>query len=471
MTDRLEGSEEDEDIAAQKPMDIDVQITPIRMRHDPSRSPSKYSARKKRREAAADAADTSEFVEQELILDDDDALTKPEPKRVRQAGIPKATSSAAEIEDILSHVTDGDEDPPAKPRSRHTKRRGSTESADVFVVPAKSSSPKKGKPKSARKSSPIPDLTDSDDELDLPTRFLPGPSKTTGPIAKATQALKTPTKRTSSVVTVEVPTLASLKKSPLKKGASIRVAARETHSTPASAVKRKNGVAHIQEEGESEEEEMPAATLTRLKGSAKELPKEASTPPRSPSPKPKRKTKGKPAIPPIESSVAETTSEAHYKTQDSAETMSARPRRGAAVRADKKLKNDVMPDLVNYERDRRRGVVRGAWEKGGTGLKVTPRGTTEETESYQPPPRGTKRDSTGAEEEDEEEKVVKKRRKTAKGGRKGKDVESEEDENAQDGDEFRESSERKDVRLCTTQVDLTKDQTEVSFQYILLIPI
>ena len=149
--------------------------------------------------------------------------------------------------------------------------------------------------------------------------------------------------------------------------------------------------------------------------------KAGPAPARSPSPAPaKRKTKAKPPKPhaeptPEPSVVGSTSQSGADPAHDSGEAVSGvRPRRGAAVRADSKLRNDIMPDLMNYEKDRKRGVVRGAWEKGEGSLLVAPRDPTEETEGWRPTPRGKKRLSMGGdEEEDESEKGHKgaKRRK------------------------------------------------------------
>jgi hypothetical protein len=458
-----------------------------------SRTPNKHSSHSRRRALTEDAgtseqavADTSEFVEREMLLDGDadppdspSRRVRPKKKLVRRAGSKDA--SAIEIDDMLSLDAEApiggssparlkgkgraleDSEPeevasevrvPPRPKRKVTARRGES----------KEEAPVK-KPPSPRKPSIAPAASDTEDEDGLPARIStskaagePPWSKISAPSSpKKSQAKKnvnpTPPNAPRRLESVEIVTNRSTAKGiPVARLDSVRSTAGEA----GGSTKRAKVRARTPEEMEDEDSPLtssppPEVIKKRTTGKGNAAPKvdkaqsrrkkalaekedssseEPTAKPEKPPSRAKKPTAQKtsrpdPSLPPE----SELDSSAPAVSFDASQNTAGRARRGAAIKADTKLKNDVMPDLLNYEKDRKRGVVRGVWETIG-GLRVTPRGDTEETDGWKP--QGKKRVGTADVDEVEGDRKVKKRKANAKAQKQAPEDDDSDEEEVQE---------------------------------------
>ena len=162
-------------------------------------------------------------------------------------------------------------------------------------------------------------------------------------------------------------------------------------------------------------------------------------------------------------------------------------KRSAATKATKRLHDVIMPDVVSFQKEMKKGAVRMSHEHEQEAVASTAKGKT----PAKTPAKGKKRASIGSEdvpgeeeEEDEERMPEKKKRKPNEveaapdakgkkkaGGRKSATTESEEPE-GQDRPSTKKAgagaattngaAQGKNVRVMTTQLTLSEDVVRVS---------
>ncbi|TDL19364.1 hypothetical protein BD410DRAFT_792173 [Rickenella mellea] len=99
-------------------------------------------------------------------------------------------------------------------------------------------------------------------------------------------------------------------------------------------------------------------------------------------------------------------------------------KRSAASKANQKLREEVMPDVVNFQKEMKRGNVRGTWEEKG----VKKEHDVENGKGDGKRRRASDTSGIHDESEDNEVREIKKRKTTAKGKKRASEDESEDDE-------------------------------------------
>jgi mediator of DNA damage checkpoint protein 1 len=361
-------------------------------------------------------ADTSVFAEQEMDRPnsptEEAGSSQPTSRKklVRRSGSRRDAESLFEVEGLLSGdaaPADTNEDTPQASTSRvgRPTRRGKQEKELEDDTPEpKAAAPK---PKTRRRApgavKPTSNLKehgdDAQSDASAPLEILPATSSARASTINS-PGKKTPTTprrrgsdrendaemagapvtpKTPRRAFVEVPPL-SASRAPPTRNESIRITADE--AMPSSSKRSKP---------------IPSPSKTRTKGKTTAADSETdddeplSDPPLSPArkrPGPKKRA-------------ATGTSSPAPEVADTSLTMSSqidgngRLRRGAAMRADNKLKSD-MEDLRQFESQRRRGVITGSWEKEAER-------EAKEKEKEQAHGGKKKRASMGAESQDEED--------------------------------------------------------------------
>ncbi len=102
----------------------------------------------------------------------------------------------------------------------------------------------------------------------------------------------------------------------------------------------------------------------------------------------------------------------------------ARTQRSAATKATNKLRNEIMPDVMNFQKELKSGNVKSAYDTEQASAKAKGKGKEKEGTALVASAQGKKRVSIGDGEAElsEKEEPEKKKRKTGKGNGRKSDV-------------------------------------------------
>ncbi|KAH9931350.1 uncharacterized protein B0H18DRAFT_991337 [Fomitopsis serialis] len=381
------------------------------------------------------------------------------PTRTKRTSAKKAAPLVSSEDEAAMEV-----DSPVEPTSARATR-----SKDKGVAqPAKI-----GPPKGGRKRTKPADDSESEPEPQGGPSFRVPKSTAQSSRSAVSESIEpdSPKKSTRSPrkeVTVVVPTVVALygtrseagpsssSKRPLSKMQSVRATATESPASPGKRGK-------------------PAREKAR-----------EETPESSPSPPPMPKSRRKAAA-----ATASTTPETEPAKMETPSTLQRTPsRRAAASKATQKLRDEIMPDVVNFQKQLKSGAVRNAWESDVSSAKAKEKEKERAAEEGGEKSRGKKRASIGdAEAEaasaEEDEKPEKKRQRTSltKEGKaagktktqrrqSGKSArEAEDEDQASDAeprakptskgkDSSNSSSRLQSIRIMTTQITVSDEVTK-----------
>lgn len=288
-------------------------------------------------------------VEEAIAVDENDLGTSIEPHRTKD-----------EAEDV--EMVDGDALDP-----------GADMGVDVPPKRERTASPSPA-PKKRRRSGGAKPSTAEENDSDTPRRPLPTRRRIHSPV-------EVPTPRPDHTSSRKDDTPASTK---LKKSTSHKLVASETvvsakKSTPVKAkASARESIPTVEEEGEEEEEPVSAKRSHRKKSHKRERDESESDE--------EHERLGKPTPGPSKPKATQTTRATQRPLQESPspsvrqDDAPSRGRRSAAQRADEKLK-DIMPDVINFQKEMKRGSVISEWEKTEKEQERTDKKTKEKEKS------------------------------------------------------------------------------------------